>query len=301
MRAGGVFWAILGVGAPIPVSASGTAIARSTFEKLMERFLQIFFILASLLTAGALCAEQVPVRHPEGVARGFLVLRAQDGAALADGDMIQSARGDRVTTRVVFHFRDGSIHDETVVFDQRQHFRLVSDHLVQKGPSFPHPMESLIDATTGLVTVKSRTDDGKEKLDQDRLELPPDVANGLMFTLLKNIRPETPSTTLSMVAATPKPLLVKLVLSPAGEERFTIGGSTHTSIRYATQIEIGGIKGVLATLLGKRPPVTSVWILEGEAPTFIKAEGPLFFGGPVWHIELACPASVVVPSPTPHP
>ncbi len=266
-----------------------------------RRFLQIFFILAGLLPAGALCAEQVPVRHAEGVARGFLVLRAQDGAALADGDLIQTSRGDRVTTRVVFHFKDGSIHDETVVFSQKERFRLISDHLVQKGPSFPHPIETSIDATTGLVTVKSRTDDGKEKLDQDRMELPTDVANGLMFTLLKNIGPEPPGATLSMVAATPKPLLVKLVLSAAGEDRVTLGSSTHKSIRYASRIEIGGIKGVLATLLGKKPPVTYVWILTGEAPTFIKAEGPLFFGGPVWHIDLACPDQARPPSPTSRP
>jgi len=266
-----------------------------------RRFLQIFFILASLLTAGALCAEQVPVRHPEGVARGFLVLRAQDGAALADGDLIQTSRGDRVTTRVVFHFKDGSIHDETVVFSQKERFRLISDHLVQKGPSFPHPIETSIDATTGLVTVKSRTDEGKEKLDQDRMELPPDVANGLMFTLLKNIRPEPPATSLSMVAATPKPLLVKLILSPAGEDRVTLGASTHKSIRYATQIEIGGIKGVLATLLGKKPPVTYVWILSGDAPAFVRAEGPLFFGGPVWRIDLACPIWPGPSTPRPRP
>jgi hypothetical protein len=269
---------------------------------LMERrFLQTVFILARLLAAGTLCAEQVPVRHAEGLARGFLVLRSLDGAALADGDLIQNSQADRVTTRLVFRFMDGSIHDETVVFSQRERFRLVSDHLVQKGPSFPHPIETSIDAARGLVTVKSRTEDGKEKLDQDRLELPPDVANGLMFTLLKNIRPETPSTSRSMVAATPKPLLVGLLISPAGEERFSIGGTTQKSVRYAVKIEIGGIKGVLATLLGKTPPVTYVWMLSGEAPAFLKAEGPLFSGGPVWHIELACPVWPSAPSPAAHP
>jgi hypothetical protein len=267
---------------------------------MSRRFLELFFIFVGSFAAGVLPAEQVGVRYAEGVVRGFLVLRSLDGAALADGDLIQTSRADRVTTRLVFRFKDGSIHDETVVFSQRERFHLVSDHLVQKGPSFPHPIESSIDATSGLVTVKSQSENGKEKVDQDRLDLPPDVANGLMFTLLKNIRPEASSTSLSMVAATPKPLLVGLLISPAGEDRFSIGGSAHKTVRYAVQIEIGGIKGALATLLGKKPPVTYIWILSGEAPAFIKAEGPLFFGGPVWRIELACPAPAAAYPPATH-
>jgi len=27
------------------------------------------------------------------------------------------------------------------------------------------------------------------------------------------------------------------------------------------------------------------WILEGEAPAFLKFEGPLYEGGPIWRIE----------------
>jgi hypothetical protein len=29
----------------------------------------------------------------------------------------------------------------------------------------------------------------------------------------------------------------------------------------------------------------SCWILPGDAPAFLKAEGPLYFMGPVWRIE----------------
>src|ERR1700730_67883 len=82
-------------------------------------------------------AEPVTVRHTEGLVHGFLVLRTLDGASIADGDLIQVARGDRVTSRMVFHFKDGAVHDETAVFSQQRHFRLISDHLVQKGPVFP--------------------------------------------------------------------------------------------------------------------------------------------------------------------
>src|SRR5689334_1658609 len=90
---------------------------------------------AAIFLWNASAAAQVPVRHAEGLVHGFLVLRTLDGTALADGDLIQNARGTRVTSRLVFRFKDGSLHDETAVFAQRQSFRLLTDHVVQKGPS----------------------------------------------------------------------------------------------------------------------------------------------------------------------
>ena len=64
------------------------------------------------------------------------MLRSLDGKILASGDLIQVAKDDQVTSEIVFHFKDGS-HDETSVFSQDHTFRLLSDHLVQQGPSFP--------------------------------------------------------------------------------------------------------------------------------------------------------------------
>jgi len=221
--------------------------------------------------------------------RGFLALRTLEGTTLADGDLIQVARGDRVTSRLVFHFKDGSIHDETVVFSQRRDFRLVSDHLVQKGPAFPHPIDVAIDAASGRVTVAYREEGGKEKVLTKTLELPDDAANGLMLTLLKNIDSKTPTTTVSLVATSPGPRLVKLVISPEGEDRFSTGSAAHKAIRYVVKVEIGGVAGLIAPLIGKKPPDTHVWVLAGEAPAFVRSEGPLYFGGPVWRIELVSP------------
>jgi hypothetical protein len=56
------------------------------------------------------------------------------------------------------------------------------------------------------------------------------------------------------------------------------------------KVNIGGLKGLLAPLIGKQPPDSHVWILDGEAPAFVKSEQPLFQGGPVWRIELVSPA-----------
>jgi hypothetical protein len=246
-------------------------------------------LLAVLLCAQTIEAEPVRVRHTEGIVHGFLTLRTLDGTSIADGDLIQTARGDRVTARLVFRFRDGSVQDETAVFTQRQQFRLVSSHLIQKGPTFPKPLDMSIQAATGQVVVRY-SDDGEEKTETEHLDLPPDVANGFILTLLKNVRPEAPPKSLSFVAATPKPRLVKLEITAAGKERFSTGRLGRTATHYVLKVDIGGLSGVLAPLLGKQPPDSHVWIHGGEAPAFVRSEQPLYLGGPMVRIELVSPS-----------
>ncbi len=93
---------------------------------------------------------------------GFLALRTLDGKRLADGERTQVAEGDRVTSRLIFRFKDGSVYDDTTIFSQRGAFRLLSDHLVQRGPCFKQPMETSIDASSGHITVRYKDPSGKE-------------------------------------------------------------------------------------------------------------------------------------------
>ena len=189
-------------------------------------------------------------------------------------------KGDRVTTKVVFHFGDGSLHEETTVFTQRGSFRLVSYHLVQKGPSFPRPVDVSIDRASGRCVVRATDKDGKEKTYDERLKIPPDVANGMVPMLLKNVRGDAASIELPMVLATPKPRLVKLVIGPAGEETFRTGGASHKAVRYQVHIDLGGVVEILADLAGKAPPDTTLWMERGEAPAFVKSEGPMAIDAP---------------------
>ena len=96
-------------------------------------------------------ADPVPVRHPQGSAHGFLALKTVEGTCIAIGDATQIVHGDRVTSRVTFRFRDGSIDDDTTVFSQRGVFRLISDHHIQRGPTFPKPIDVLIDAYSDVA------------------------------------------------------------------------------------------------------------------------------------------------------
>jgi hypothetical protein len=246
-------------------------------------------LASALLASAVLRAEPVQVRHTEGLVHGFLLLRTLDGKTLAEGDLTEHADGDIVTNHLVFHFKDGSLYDETAVFSQSREFRLLKDHLVQKGPAFQHSLDSSIDTSKQEVTIHYTDKERKEQVMTEHVDLPLDLANGIVLTLLKNIPSSEPLTKVSMVAATPKPRVVNLAITPAGEERFSIGDSSRKATRYKVKVEIGGVTGWFAHLMGKIPPPTHVWILSGDTPAFVKSEGPLFMGGPIWRIELASP------------
>src|SRR6185437_1223506 len=248
----------------------------------------VLVVVLAMLQPVALLSESVPVRHKEGTVHGFLAVRTIEGKTIASGDLIQVVEGDRLVSKLSFHFKDGSVDDETTVFSQDHDFRLISDHHVQKGPSFPHAMDVSIDTSSGEVTVRS-SEDGKEKVETDHLDIEPDLANGLLLDHLKNIPKDTPETKVSYVAATPKPRLVKLSIKPEGEETFSAAGAQHKATRYAVKVELGGVAGVVAPIIGKEPKDTYVWILEGKAPAFVRMEGQFYEGGPIWKIELTSP------------
>jgi hypothetical protein len=240
--------------------------------------------------SGSLMSEPVVTRYTEGLIHGFLVLRDMDDKILASGELSQRASANRVTNELVFHFRDGSLHEETTVFSQRKVFQLLTYHLVQKGKAFKRATDMTINASTGKVTVISTDDDGKEKTYSATMKLPTDVSNGLVTTLIQDIDPKALKMTVSMVASTPKPRLVKLVIKPEDvEDSFSIAGTPHKALHYTVKVDIGGISGVVAPIVGKQPPDTHVWMVGGRSPGFVKSIGPLSEGGPLWKIELASP------------
>ena len=254
------------------------------------RLLALLMACATLLLTKVLSAEQVPVRHKEGLMHGFLALRTLEGKSLADGEMTQIAEGNRVTSHLIFRFKDGSLYDDKAIFSQSGSFRLLNDHLIERGPAFKQPMETSIDASTDTITVHYKDRGDGEKVIRRQLKLPPDLANGMLLTLVKHIQPSLPQTTVSQLATTPKPRLVKLVILPQGEESLSSGSTEHKAMHYVVKVKIGGVAGLLAPILGKQPPDMQIWVLGGEAPAFVKMEGPLYNGGPIWRVELAAPA-----------
>ena len=228
------------------------------------------------------------VRFPEGSVHGFLALRSLDGKLLASGDLVQTSRQGQLTSRLVYRFKDGSVDDETAVFTQNGHFRLLRDHHIQKGPSFPTSTDLTVNATTGEVTVLSMKD-GKPKIDTSHMDLPDDLANGILLVLVKNLPPGGGEVKLSYLAATPKPRIVHLAIQQDGTDHFSSAGVRNTALRYRIHIEIGGLAGLVAPVLGKEPKDATAWVSGKQVPAFMKSENPLYLGGPILRTELVGP------------
>ena len=103
------------------------------------RFIAISLSLITLsdfLLGAALSAEPIPVRYEQGSSHGFLALKTLDGATIATGEATQVVSRGKVTSRLIFRFKDGSVDDDVTVFTQNKVFRLLTDHHIQHGPSF---------------------------------------------------------------------------------------------------------------------------------------------------------------------
>jgi hypothetical protein len=257
---------------------------------LIQRVLYVLWIVGVTLSCPLALDAQVAVRHTEGLLHGFLELSTLDGKILADGEQTQIARGNQVTTHLVFRFKDGSLHEETTIFSQHQNFKLLSAHLVQKGPTFKAPMEFSVNATSRLVTATYTDEHGDQKTLSEHLELPPDVYNGMVSTLIKNLPPKIVGMTVHVVAAGVKPRLVKVEIAPVGEDEFSVGSSDRVrATHYVVKVDLSGVTGLIASVIGKQPQETHIWALQGKAPAFVRSEGPLYHGGPIWRIELVSP------------
>jgi hypothetical protein len=235
-------------------------------------------------------ADPIPVRHLQGTARAFFLLRSEEGKILANGDLTQTLRNNLVALRLTFRFCDGSLDDETAVYSQATNFKLVRDHHIQKGPSFLSQLDLNVEAATGQVTSRTVEKDGKEKIAEDHLDLPPDLtSSGLLLIEVMNLSPIAPATSVTMLAPAAKPRLVKVTITPTGEIPVTTGTLRRKATDYRLKIDIGGVGKVVAPIVGKAPADMHVWIIPGEAPAFVKQEGQFFAGGPIWTVEQTTP------------
>lgn len=215
-------------------------------------------------------------------------MKAENGKEIAVGDQEIEVRGNEVHSRLIFRFTDGSVNDETTVFRQGKVFQLVYDHLIQKGPAFKKPVDVTIDAGHGKVSWIDLS--GKDKkVQSQQMQLPGDLANGMLQLAVQNFPGKTPEMKVSYLIFDSKPRVVTFTVKPDGTDEVKIGPSSRRADRFNVHIDIGGVTGALATAVGKQPNDMKMWVLQGAVPVFIKMVGPLAPEGPAWTTLLTAP------------
>jgi hypothetical protein len=257
--------------------------------------LGLFLGILSLTSERAESAP-VQVRFPEGLTHGFLLVRSSAGEVIAHGELTQVVKEEGVAeSRLVFHFKDGSLHDEKVAFSQQRVFTLIRYQLTQRGPSFPEQMDIVVDRGTSSYEVRSRSgEDGKEKVLTGDIDVPKDAYNGMIVTTLLNL-PKGATETVNVLAFIPEPTPIALELVFVGEQVIRVGDHSRKASQYAFKPEIGPLKKFVGTMLGKLPADFhyDCYILADDVPGFVRFEGPLQLMGPVLSIELVSPQMAV--------
>jgi len=196
-----------------------------------------------------------------------------------------------VESRLVFTFKDGSLHEEHVAFSQQRVFTLVRYQLIQRGPSFPRQIDVTVDRGTSTYRVQSNEGEGdKTEVLKGEVDVPKDIYNGMLVTTLLNL-PKRTSEMVNIMAFTPEPSVVKLELAFTGEQTIRIGDQSRKALNYAFRPDIGMIRKFFGQVLGQLPADFhyNCWILDDEVPAFVRFEGPLQLMGPIRSIELMSP------------
>src|SRR5271155_3469218 len=231
-------------------------------------------------------AEPISARHIQRPIHRFMVARSEAGKIIASGEFSQVVEGDEVTMHLTYHFLDGSIDDETTTYRQQGTFRLVRNHHIEKGPFFAKPVDFAVDAATGIATSRTTDKNGNVHVESEHMDLPDDLANGFVGTLLLNVTHNTKPFRVGILAPVGSGRLIRILISPEGEQPFHTAEQILKATVFRIHPELGGIVGVIASLIGLQPKDVMVWVLESEEPAVVRIVGQLGGYGPVVNSEL---------------
>ncbi len=215
-----------------------------------------------------------------------MVARSEAGKIIARVEFTETVQGDEVTMRLTYHFLDGSIDDETTTYRQRGKFHLIRNHHIQNGPFFAKPVDFAVEAATGTAITRTVDKNGKIHVESEHIDLPDDLANGFVGTVLLNVAPNTAPFRVGILAPVFGGRLIRILISPESEQPFQRAGRTLKATVFRIHPELGGFLGMIAKLLNLQPKDVMVWVLEGETPAVMRIVGQLGGSGPVLSSEL---------------
>jgi hypothetical protein len=231
-------------------------------------------------------SEKITAKHIELPMHASMVTRSETGNIIARVEFSQVVEGNEVTMRLTSHFLDGSLDDETTTFREQGTLQLVRDRHIQRGRFFTRPIDFSVEAVTGTATIRTYDKDGKVHVEDRHIDLPDDLANGFVGTVLLNVPPNTSPFRVGLLAPFGGGRLVRLLISSEGQQSYQSAGKDLKASVFRIHPELGGIVGLLAQLVGLAPKDVMVWIREGESPAVVRIVGQLGGYGPVVSSEL---------------
>jgi hypothetical protein len=137
-----------------------------------------------------------------------------------------------------------------------------------------------------MVTSRTTDKNGKIHVESKHMDLPDDLANGFVGTLLLNVPHNTPRFRVGMLAPFSGGRLIQLLISPEDEQAVHLAGHTLKATVFRIHPELGGIVGLIARLIGLQPKDVMVWVLEGDEPAVAVIVGQFGGYGPVVSSDL---------------
>jgi hypothetical protein len=215
-----------------------------------------------------------------------MVVHTEAGKIIAGCEFSQSVQGDEVSMRLTYKFADGSVDDETTTYRQQGTLRLIRNRHIEKGPFFVKPVDFAVEAASGTATSRIQDRNGRVHIESHHIDLPDDLANGFVGTVLLNTQQNTAPFRVSLLAPVGDGRLIRLLISQEGEQPFHMAGQALRATVFRIHPELGGVVGMIAPLIGLQPKDVMVWVLEGDAPAVVRIVGQLGGYGPMVSSEL---------------
>ncbi len=153
------------------------------------------------------------------------------------------------------------------------------------GPFFARPVDFSVEAATGTATTRTADKNGNINVESEHINLPDDLANGFVGTLLLNVPPNTTPFRVGILTPIFGGRLIRILISPEGEQSFQETGQALKATVFRIHPELGGIVGLIAPLIGLQPKDVMVWV-QREEPAVVRILGQIGGYGPVFSSEL---------------
>lgn len=227
--------------------------------------------LVALALLSAAPARAVELRYPQADLHGFPSMSDEHGKLIADGELTQKRKGDRLLVHAVWRFKDGRRAVEDDVLRTRpeliqESFRWVETRGKQE------LRRAQVDFRTGKASF-TRREDGKPKTWEEHLELPRGKAftgysTALAASQLRDALADKDARhSLTFVAFTPKPRTVELEISRAPGTRIRAAGRELSADLYTLHPKIPFPLSVVA-----KAPDSHLWFTHGSPPALLRAE-----------------------------